>query len=508
MALTIFFMLLFSALLVIFDHKNQYSFMFAGMASSISLSIITLIIEIQRISNYNYTSRVPYGQLDAWIFYEINRISQFPITTLMILRNVGIIIYFLMNLLFVRSFAKCIKNSSPVKHRRNGFFRILLILYGVVYFVFYSPQMGYYIYLTQFDAQRNISQGWVMFVTIVHILIRCCAYLCLCYPVIFLVYNHITGHFTLFFEQLISLLITICILNFMFIFFFFSDAPLLDIQNVLRTGFWRSLNGAIVPKYYASVLPAISFVVLLGISYLMIRFQTTNLLAYMKEYYIKKNLQELHENMRDVMHSEKNVIFNLKILSQEALDSYGTEEGLKKLKKILDLSSNHIEALTQTISSTKNLKLKTINRSFFDAINLSLQDCAIPERIRIEKHFLSEQADCNYDLYHMSQVITNLLENAVDALSNTADPCITITVDVSYYWVYFSVADNGCGIPPDVINKIKKPYFSTKSRQNNWGVGLSYAFRVVKAHFGHMRVYSRPNEYTIFEILLTKGRKG
>jgi len=107
----------------------------------------------------------------------------------------------------------------------------------------------------------------------------------------------------------------------------------------------------------------------------------------------------------------------------------------------------------------------------------------------------------------MSQVITNLLENAADALADTRSPSITLTVDESRDWVYFSMTDNGCGIPRDKISKIKKPYFSTKSKQSNWGVGLSFAFRVVKSHFGHMRIRSRQNEYTIFEILLTKGAR-
>ncbi len=119
MALTIALMLLFSILLVIFDHKNQYSFLFAGMASSISLSMITLLVEIQRVGNYNVSSGDLLGRLDTLIFMGISRAMHFPMTTLMMVRNIGIFIFFLMNLLFVRSFAKCIRMSSPVRHKRT-----------------------------------------------------------------------------------------------------------------------------------------------------------------------------------------------------------------------------------------------------------------------------------------------------------------------------------------------------------------------------------------------------
>ena len=109
-------------------------------------------------------------------------------------------------------------------------------------------------------------------------------------------------------------------------------------------------------------------------------------------------------------------------------------------------------------------------------------------------------------MYHMTQVITNLLTNAVDAINSRdrADSQIQLSIDSSKDWIYFSVRDNGCGISKKMLRKIFHPYFSTKSKQNNWGIGLSYVFRVISSHYGHIRIRSKLGEYTIVEILLPR----
>ena len=48
----------------------------------------------------------------------------------------------------------------------------------------------------------------------------------------------------------------------------------------------------------------------------------------------------------------------------------------------------------------------------------------------------------------------------------------------------------------------------TKNKKNSWGIGLSYVFSVVRAHYGQMHIRSRQGEYTRVEILLPRTRKG
>ena len=53
------------------------------------------------------------------------------------------------------------------------------------------------------------------------------------------------------------------------------------------------------------------------------------------------------------------------------------------------------------------------------------------------------------------------------------------------------------------------PFVSTKSKNSNWGIGLPYAFRVVNAQLGQMRILSSDQEgrsYTQVDILLPRER--
>ncbi|MCX7738153.1 MAG: ATP-binding protein [Hydrogenothermaceae bacterium] len=60
------------------------------------------------------------------------------------------------------------------------------------------------------------------------------------------------------------------------------------------------------------------------------------------------------------------------------------------------------------------------------------------------------------------------------------------------------IEDNGIGIPKDLLDKIFKPFFTTK--QKGTGLGLSTAYKIVYAHGGNLSVESEYGNYTKFII--------
>ena len=102
------------------------------------------------------------------------------------------------------------------------------------------------------------------------------------------------------------------------------------------------------------------------------------------------------------------------------------------------------------------------------------------------------------------QCIMNLCMNAKDALGSKSGT-ITIRVKKSdsqenYLWI--QVADTGSGIPPDILEKIFDPFFSTKQKKEGTGLGLSVVYGIVKAHNGEILVDSQPGEGTTMSIVL------
>jgi nitrogen fixation/metabolism regulation signal transduction histidine kinase len=97
----------------------------------------------------------------------------------------------------------------------------------------------------------------------------------------------------------------------------------------------------------------------------------------------------------------------------------------------------------------------------------------------------------------ISQVLINLLKNALEANENKADTKITIVVsDCLNNHPEICVIDNGSGITAENLDEIFVPFFTT--RQNGSGIGLSISRQIMKVHGGNLKVKSVPGKETIF----------
>ena len=97
----------------------------------------------------------------------------------------------------------------------------------------------------------------------------------------------------------------------------------------------------------------------------------------------------------------------------------------------------------------------------------------------------------------ITQVIINLLKNAIEANENNPEGKITISCTTdSGHRAKICVADNGPGISEDKIEEIFVPFFTT--RKEGTGIGLSISKQIMRIHGGNLIVRSRPGKETIF----------
>ena len=115
------------------------------------------------------------------------------------------------------------------------------------------------------------------------------------------------------------------------------------------------------------------------------------------------------------------------------------------------------------------------------------------------------------DPVRLEQVIMNLVSNARDAVSALgADEERHIRISARPLTgeekaperIEYEVADNGHGIPEEVVGRIFEPFFTTKVPGEGTGLGLSVSCEIVKEHGGTMDVVSRPGEGTRFHVVL------
>src|SRR5436309_1127057 len=105
------------------------------------------------------------------------------------------------------------------------------------------------------------------------------------------------------------------------------------------------------------------------------------------------------------------------------------------------------------------------------------------------------------DPRRIQQVLVNLTKNALQATSNGT---VTVAVEDRGDTVALVVHDTGPGMPPDVLEKLFQPFFTTKPKEQGTGLGLAFAKSVVNAHGGTIDVASELGEGTTFTVVLPK----
>jgi two-component system nitrogen regulation sensor histidine kinase NtrY len=113
--------------------------------------------------------------------------------------------------------------------------------------------------------------------------------------------------------------------------------------------------------------------------------------------------------------------------------------------------------------------------------------------------------DPNFEIFadqnQITQVLINLLKNALEANENNRDGRIKIVagIDLNNH-PEICVYDNGPGIAEDKLEEIFVPFFTT--RQNGSGIGLSISKQIMRMHGGNLKVRSVPGKETVFCLSL------
>jgi signal transduction histidine kinase len=102
----------------------------------------------------------------------------------------------------------------------------------------------------------------------------------------------------------------------------------------------------------------------------------------------------------------------------------------------------------------------------------------------------------------LNQVWTNLIVNAVDAMSKGGTLKVRTKREPTDIMV--EIRDNGAGIPASVRSRIFEPFFTTKQVGEGTGLGLDTVARIVRKHRGNVRFESKPGD-TCFQVRLPLG---
>lgn len=149
--------------------------------------------------------------------------------------------------------------------------------------------------------------------------------------------------------------------------------------------------------------------------------------------------------------------------------------------------------------TTPNLR-KVYVRDLFENLLQLMQPTLEQKNIELETILKDTDMMVEADVNLLEQVLINLVVNAIEAVKDKPNPRIILTGYIANNRkTVIKVADNGNGMPPELLDKIFIPFFSTK--KSGSGIGLSLCKQIMMLHKGNIQVQSVEGEGTAFLLL-------
>ena len=179
---------------------------------------------------------------------------------------------------------------------------------------------------------------------------------------------------------------------------------------------------------------------------------------------------------------------------------------LELIRKCNDRIEKIVDHLREFSRQTRpEFKEINVNQPIESALLITGQQL-LNHGISLVKNLSNDLPPVMGDSNQLEQVFLNLLANARDAIEEAGGPKKELTItsrlsqDETAPAVLVSIKDSGVGIPPENLEKVFEPFFSTKPVGKGTGLGLSLCFGIAEAHGGRIEIKSRQGEGT--EVIL------
>ncbi len=302
-------------------------------------------------------------------------------------------------------------------------------------------------------------------------------------------------------KQILVVLSNLLIMN-AFVFLFLDNNGFSYFQVVFnRATTLAPLSMAKLPPYYQNTIPLLLilstevFLIYLNFSQIM---TPTDLL---EKKIILRNSVNLRKNLGGLFHIFKNNYFNLYCQTVKIREELPEQH--EALDKMIDEIEQMQQDLNKLISSVVDIKLSIQPQQVSTILKKAVQGGPQHDGIRLSLAIEGEIWILGDEIY-LVEALRNLIKNSMESIIQDRGAAGEITIQAARdkAFAVITVSDTGGGIPAKIRRKVLQPQFSTKVQRQNWGLGLTFSYRVIKMHLGYMDIVSEEGVGTKIEILL------
>ncbi|MBP8979682.1 MAG: hypothetical protein KBG09_00350 [Syntrophobacterales bacterium] len=162
------------------------------------------------------------------------------------------------------------------------------------------------------------------------------------------------------------------------------------------------------------------------------------------------------------------------------------------------------EFLTFSRSRRLDLREYPVTDVLQKIVNLLREETAA-KGIVLETRWSEPSPVIPMDMDKLQQALLNFIKNAVESISGGGRVTLSVSPEKKG-WIKISIVDTGCGMTAEEMEHIFSPEYTTKEK--GLGLGLPLSHEIIRGHGGEIRVTSRKDEGTTFEILLPTEKPG
>ena len=252
-------------------------------------------------------------------------------------------------------------------------------------------------------------------------------------------------------------------------------------------------------------------------SYGMVRYAQMDYAEDREEVSLQRKFDAAGTGVSVFVHGIKNQLLSSRVLHKKLSRVLEAEEpDLQQLRAcaqaLRDLNEGMLSRMDELYRTVKNsalslapVRLSEVAAGAVERFHGKYPEVPVLQELGSDRLLLADSGP-------LSEAVYNLLTNGCEAaLQVGREPRVELLVREERLWTVLEIRDNGGGIPAEVQGKIYDPFFTSKNTNYNWGMGLYYVRRIVKSHFGRLRLESRPGEGASFLIMLPlydAGRRG
>jgi two-component system, cell cycle sensor histidine kinase and response regulator CckA len=221
-----------------------------------------------------------------------------------------------------------------------------------------------------------------------------------------------------------------------------------------------------------------------------------------------------------IAHDFNNVLSAIMMANDFLLNAHKpTDPSFQDIMQIKQNATRAATLVRQLLAFSRRQTLRPQVLDLGDALSdlTMLLRRLIGEKVKLDLIHGRDLWPVKVDVSQFEQVIVNLAVNARDAMPDGGKLTVrtsNVTTDEATRLAYkgmpaaeyvrIDITDTGTGIPPEIIDKIFEPFFSTKEVGKGTGLGLSTVYGIVKQTGGFVYVDSEPGKGTSFRIFLPR----